>query len=185
MNRKLILYISSSLDGYIAKPGNDLSFLDAVQKEGEDYGYTAFTSQVDTVIMGRKTFDWVFKAINNVPHPEKETYIITRTAREPIGSTQFYTGDVAELVRELKARPQREGESGSVIYCDGGAQLANTLYREGLMDEIIVSVIPVLLGGGVRLFEEGIPERQLELIGSTAYETGLVQVRYRVMNEGQ
>ncbi len=178
-NRKLTLYIAASLDGYIAKPGDDLSFLDAMDKEGVDYGYTDFISQVDTVIIGRKTFDWVFKVINGVPHPEKETYIITRKAREPIGKTQFYTGDVAELVRELKAK------SGGVIYCDGGAQLANTLYREGLMDEIIVSVIPVLLGGGVRLFEEGIPERQLELLGSTAYETGLVQVRYRVMNAGQ
>jgi dihydrofolate reductase len=180
MQRKLTLYISASLDGYIAKPGDDLSFLDAVQKEGEDYGYTAFINQVYTVIMGRKTFDWVFKAINNVPHPEKETYIITRTAREPIGSTQFYTGDVAELVRELKARPQREGEPGGVIYCDGGAKLANGLMKQGLIDEIIVSVIPVLLGGGVRLFEEGIPERQLELIGSKPYDSGLVQLHYRV-----
>lgn len=173
--RKLILYIAASLDGYIAKPGDDLSFLDAMDKEGVDYGYTDFISQVDTVIIGRKTFDWVFQVINNVPHPEKDTYIITRTAREPIGKTQFYTGDVAELVRELKARP------GGVIYCDGGAKLANTLYREGLMDEIIVSIIPVVLGGGVRLFEEGIPERVLELINSTAYETGLVQVHYKVL----
>ncbi len=179
-NPKLILYIAASLDGYIAKPGDDLSFLDAIQKEGEDYGYSAFISQVGTVIMGRKTFDWVFRAISNVPHPEKETYIITRTAREPIGKTQFYTGDVAELVRELKTKPQR-GEPGGVIYCDGGAQLANTLYKEGLLDEIIVSIIPVLLGGGVRLFEEGIPERQMQLVGSKAYETGLVQVHYRVM----
>lgn len=173
-NRKLILYIAASLDGFIAKPGDDLSFLDAVQKEGEDYGYAAFTSQVDTVIMGRKTFDWVFKVLNDVPHPEKETFIITRTAREPIGRTQFFTGDVVELLRELKAKP------GGVIYCDGGAQLANTLYKAGLLDEIIISVIPVLLGGGVRLFQEGIPERQLELVGSKAYESGMVQVHYRV-----
>ncbi|MCU0346999.1 MAG: dihydrofolate reductase family protein [Saprospiraceae bacterium] len=173
-NRKLILYIAASLDGFIAKPGDDLSFLDAVQKEGEDYGYAAFTSQVDTVIMGRKTFDWVFKVLNDVPHPEKETFIITRTAREPIGRTQFFTGDVVELLRGLKAKP------GGVIYCDGGAQLANTLYKAGLLDEIIISVIPVLLGGGVRLFQEGIPERQLELVGSKAYESGMVQVHYRV-----
>lgn len=175
MTRKLILYIAASLDGYIAKPGDDLSFLDAMDKEGVDYGYTDFISQVDTVIIGRKTFDWVFRVINNVPHPDKETFIITRTAREPIGKTQFYTGDVVELVQELKAKP------GGVIYCDGGAQLANTLYSAGLMDEIIVSVIPVLLGGGVRLFEEGIPERQLELLSSKSYETGLVQVHYRML----
>ena len=172
--RKVVLYISASLDGFIAKPGDDLSFLNAMEKEGEDYGYAAFTSQVDTVIMGRKTFDWVFRAINNVPHPEKDTYIITGKARAPIGKTQFFTGDVVALVRKLKSQP------GGIIYCDGGAQLANTLLRAGLMDELVVSVIPVLLGGGLRLFEEGIPERRMELVSSKAYEMGLVQLHYRV-----
>ena len=57
--RKVIAYIATSLDGYIAGPGDDLSFLDPVQVEGEDYGYAEFTASVDTVIMGRRTYDWV------------------------------------------------------------------------------------------------------------------------------
>ncbi|MBD3275107.1 MAG: dihydrofolate reductase, partial [Candidatus Marinimicrobia bacterium] len=61
--RKLILYIACSLDGYIAAPDDDLSFLDRVQKEGEDYGYADFVSSVDTVILGRKTYDWVMDRV--------------------------------------------------------------------------------------------------------------------------
>lgn len=78
--RKLILYIASSLDGFIAKPNDDLSFLSIVHKEGEDYGYADFISTVDTVILGRKTYDWV---LNHAafPHADKNAYVITSTER--------------------------------------------------------------------------------------------------------
>lgn len=64
-NRKLILYIACSLDGYIAKPNDDLSFLSMVDRTGEDYGYDDFVKTVDTVIVGRKTYDWVINQIYN------------------------------------------------------------------------------------------------------------------------
>ncbi|MEI7504924.1 MAG: dihydrofolate reductase, partial [Paludibacter sp.] len=72
-NRKVILYIAMSLDGYIAKPNDDLSFLSMVQQEGEDYGYTDFVNTVDTVIMGRKTYDWVMTQVPEFPHNDKAT----------------------------------------------------------------------------------------------------------------
>jgi dihydrofolate reductase len=61
--RTLSLFIATSLDGYIAKPDDDLSFLKIVEKEGEDYGYAEFTSTIDTIILGRKTYDWVLGKI--------------------------------------------------------------------------------------------------------------------------
>ena len=74
--RKLSLFIASSLDGYIAKPNDDLSFLKLVEKEGEDYGYAKFTSTIDTIIIGRKTFDYVLKEIGSSHHDNgKETYM--------------------------------------------------------------------------------------------------------------
>ena len=91
-NRKVILYIAASLDGYIAKPNDDLSFLNRVQKEGEDYGYYAFASSVDAVIMGRRTYDWVMKQVEEFPHHDKESFIITKTARPKKGNVNFYTG---------------------------------------------------------------------------------------------
>ncbi|GAB4146818.1 MAG: dihydrofolate reductase family protein [Bacteroidia bacterium] len=172
MPRQLILYIATSLDGYIAQPGDDLSFLNSVQREGEDYGYTEFTSGVDTVIMGRKTFDWVYKAIAALPHPEKDTYVITHTERPAMGKTVFYTGDVVQLVQRLK------NETGKNIYCDGGAEIVNVLLKHQLIDELIISVIPVMLGGGKKLFTDAYPLQQLKLISAKSFDSGLVQLHY-------
>ncbi|MBS1773145.1 MAG: dihydrofolate reductase [Bacteroidetes bacterium] len=171
--RTVILYIASSLDGYIAKPNDDLSFLSLVQKEGEDYGYHDFVNTVDVVILGRKTYDWVMKQVPEFPHADKESYIITRTARPSIGNTHFYTGDLAALINELKTK------EGKNIFIDGGAEVVNALMKSHLVDEYIISVIPVMLGEGVRLFNEGRPEERLQLISSKAFNTGLVQLHYK------
>lgn len=173
--RKLVLYIAMSVDGYIADVQDGLSFLHAVEKAGEDYGYNQFVSTVDTVIMGRKTYDSVLAMGYDYPHPEKDSYIITRTARPANGNVKFYTGDINELVNRLKAQP------GKNIYCDGGAEIANLLMQGGHIDEFVISVIPVLLGGGVSLFRNGRPQAKLQLQGSVSYDTGLVQLHYKVI----
>ena len=171
--RKLFIYIAASLDGYIAAPGDDLHFLDAMEKEGEDYGYKAFMAEVDTVILGRRTYDWVLEHLGYSSHKDKETYIITRTPRPAEGSTTFYAGDLKELVTTLK---QKEGKN---IFCDGGAQIVHQLLKDDLVDELIVSVIPVLLGDGIRLFNDGRPQLLLELVNVTSFSIGLVQLHYK------
>lgn len=172
MPRPLELYIAMSLDGYIAAPGDDLSFLDAVQTPGEDYGYGAFIETVDTVIVGKRTYDKVLQMGYPFPHADKEAYIITRTPLASIGNNHFYTGDVPTLVQQLKAR------EGKTIFCDGGAQVANLLLQHSLIDVFTISIIPVLLGGGTRLFEQ-FPVQQLQLVKTNAYKSGLVQLRYQ------
>ena len=171
--RKLILYIATSLDGYIAKPNDDLSFLNRVQREGEDYGYANFIATVDTVMLGRRTYDWVMSQVAEFPHADKESYVITRTPRPPEGNVQFYSGDVKQLVKELKR------QTGKHIFCDGGAELVNELLQHKLIDEFIISVIPILLGSGIRLFNNGRPEQDLELIAIQQFDTGLTQLHYR------
>lgn len=164
-----------SLDGYIAKPNDDLSFLKSVEKEGEDYGYTAFTSTVDTIIIGRKTYDYVLREIGptHYDNGERTVYVITRTERPDHGSVRFYSGDLAELVQRLK-----RGD-GKTIYCDGGAEIINELLKNDLVDECIISVIPVLLGNGTRLFKDGRPEQELEFIAAKTFSTGLAQLHYK------
>ncbi len=173
-SRKLILYISCSLDGFIAKPNDDLSFLEKVQVEGEDYGYYDFISTVDAVIVGRKTYDWVIGQGYEFPHKDKESYIITRELKPKEGNVTFYNADLKSLVAKLKS------ETGKNIFCDGGSAVANMLLKLKLIDEIILSVIPVILGDGIPLFEKGIPEKELELISSKSFKTGLVQLHYKV-----
>ena len=148
--RKISLFIAISLDGYIAKPNNDLSFLKIVEKEGEDYGYAKFTSAIDTLIVGRKTYDYVLKEIgsSHYDNGERDIYVITRTPKPNKGRVTFYTGDIAELVKKLKS------ENGKDIYCDGGAEVINELLKLDLIDEYIISIIPILLGNGTRLFKD-------------------------------
>lgn len=173
--RKLKIFIAMSLDGFIAKPNDDLSFLKAVEKEGEDYGYGAFTSGIDTLIIGRKTYDYVVNQIGReyYDNGSNEVYIITRTPQAATGKTTFYTGDIKALVHRLRAL------EGKDIYCDGGAQVIHELLSHDLVDELIISMIPILLGEGTRLFNEGRPEQLLELIDVKSYDTGLVQVHYK------
>jgi dihydrofolate reductase len=173
--RKVILYIAMSLDGFIAGYDDDLGFLSMVEKEGEDYGYQDFISDIDTVIMGRKTFDKVLSFGFGNPHPEKELFVISRKSRPPVSTEKYYSGSLAELIHHLKAA------EGKHIYCDGGAEIVHELLKNKLLDEMIVSVIPVLLGDGVRLFKDKRPEQKMVLIKSTPFDTGLLQLHYRFL----
>ncbi len=175
MNRKVILYIAASLDGYIAKPNDDLSFLSIVQQDGEDYGYHDFVSSVDTVILGRKTYTWVMGQVPVFPHADKETYVITRTPKPAEGNVQFYTGRLRELVTSLKEKECKN------IFIDGGAEVVNALLSERLIDEVILSIIPILLGEGVRLFKDGRPEQMMKLASAKHFEKGLVQLHYEMV----
>lgn len=173
--RKISLFIATSLDGYIAKPNDDLSFLKLVEKEGEDYGYEQFTDTIDTLIIGRKTYDYVIKEIgsSHYDNGQRDVYVITRTQRPSAGRTTFYTGKLTDLVKQLKS------ENGKNIYCDGGAEVINELLKNDLIDEFIISIIPVLLGNGTRLFKDGRPEQLLEFVTAKTFDTGLIQLHYK------
>ena len=177
--RTLSIYIATTLDGYIAKPNDDLSFLKLVEREGEDYGYAKFTDTIDTIILGRKTYDWVMKEIGPAHYDNgtRDVYVITRTEKPSIGRTTFYTGDLTDLVKRLKS------EKGKNIYCDGGAEVINELLKNDLIDDFIISLIPVLVGDGTRLFQDNRPEQELELISSKTFESGLTQLHYRRKRE--
>lgn len=173
--RKLVIFIATSLDGYIAKPNDDLSFLKSVEKEGEDYGYAEFMDNIDTIILGRKTFDYVVREIgsSHYDNGQRDVYVITRTERPSVGRTTFYTGKLTELVQRLKSG------SGNNIYCDGGAEIINELLQHDLIDEFTISIIPVLVGNGTRLFKDNRPEQHLEFVSAISFETGLTQLHYR------
>lgn len=171
--RKVVLYIASSLDGYIAKPNDDLGFLSIVEKAGEDYGYAEFIETVDTVILGRKTYDYIVAKVPDYIHGDKTTYVITRTPQPDKLHTKFYTGTLKDLIADLQSKP------GKNIFCDGGAEIVNELLKENLIDELIISIIPILVGDGTRLFKDGRPEQLLRLVSAQSFEKGLVQLHYQ------
>jgi dihydrofolate reductase len=172
-SRKIILYIAMSLDGFIATKNDDLTFLNVVEKEGEDYGYTAFYETVDTVILGRRTYEKVI-AMGFKPHEDKETWIITQRPEPDKGRHHFYTGDLKGLVQQLR---KQEGKN---VFVDGGAFVAQAFLEEHLLDEIIISIIPVLLGDGISLFGNENLGLNLQLLETKTFEKGLVQLHYRV-----
>ena len=163
------------MDGYIAKPNDDLAFLDIVQKAGEDYGYADFIQKVDTVIIGRKTYDWVISKVPEFPHEDKDTYVITRNARQDVGKVKFYSGDLKDLISKLKS------EEGKNIFCDGGAEIVNELLKDKLIDELVISIIPILLGDGTRLFKDGRPEQGLTLLSTKRFYNAIVSILFQIV----
>ena len=165
-----------SLDGYIARVDGDFSFLSVVDQEGEDYGYSEFQETVDTVILGSKTYDQVLSMGYELPYMDKDIFVLTRNKRPEIGKVKFYSGSLSDLITGLR---KMEGRN---IYCDGGAETVHRLLLEDLIDELIISVIPVLLGDGIPLFKKGFPEKKLRLIRATSFEKGLVRMHYERVN---
>ena len=132
---------------------------------------------MDTVILGRKTYDWVMTQVPEFPHADKNSYVITRTPRPAIGKIHFYTGDLKDLVLKLKR------EQGKNIFIDGGAEIVNELLKQNLIDELIISVIPILVGDGTRLFKDGRPEQKLELVSTKQFDKGLAQLHYKRVDQ--
>jgi dihydrofolate reductase len=164
-----------SLDGFLATKEDDLSWLSVVEKEGLDYGYSAMQDRVDTYIVGRATYDVVL-GLTGGEFPQAkmyDCYVITREDRAAENGVTFYNGNLEELIQKLKS------EEGKDIYCDGGGQIVKLLMEKDLIDEYIISVIPIILGDGKRLFIGETPAINLDLISSESFETGLVQLHYR------
>lgn len=164
-----------SLDGFLATKEDDISWLSIVEKEGEDYGYTEFNNTVDTYIVGRVTYETILKLTGGI-FPQAETHkciVITRQERDAENGVTFYNGDIEHLIEELK---KQEGKN---IYCDGGGEIVKLLMEKNLIDEYIVSIIPIILGNGKRLFKGETAMINLEKVDTKTYDSGLVKLHYK------
>lgn len=170
--RKVILYIAQSLDGFIADETGRIDWLSVVERPGEDYGYGDFIKNIDTVIMGRRTYETLLSFGIEFPHKDMECYVMSTTLEGINPNVEFFNGDIGDLMRML------ELEEGKDIFIDGGSEVIRELRERDLIDEYIISIVPIMLGKGTRLFKDTSNRRQLKLVESRAFESGLVQVRY-------
>ena len=155
--RKVVLYTAASLDGLLATEDHDLEWLFAVDGEG-DNGYAEFFDTVDTVLLGRVTYDWLMEhEKGEFPYKDTECYVFSRTKRDNDRNATFVNADIIPLVKALKEK------DGKNIWLVGGGELNNLLLREGLIDELIVTVAPVLLGKGIPMFKGNDYQTQLQL----------------------
>jgi dihydrofolate reductase len=170
--RAITLYIASSLDGYIARRDGrvDWLFTDA------DYGYTDFLGSIGTIIMGRTTYDQLL-TFGRYPYGGKEVFVVSRSrAGQKDEHVTFVGLDIAERIRRIRAGD----EGGKGIWLVGGAQLVRLFVSERLIDEIIISIHPVILGSGIPLFLPQDSETWLDFVNATSFPSGLVQLTYRV-----
>lgn len=172
--RKAIVYIACSLDGYIAAENDDLKFLDAVLAEGEDYGYAEFMSGVDTIITGSRTYNWVKTNIGSYPIASKKVIVISSTLDGNKENVAVFSGNIGDLIRDLKSK------DGQDIFIEGGGYIVKQCLDELCVDEFIVSIIPVILGAGVPLFQHGLEKNELVLKECKSYPSGLVQLHYLI-----
>lgn len=154
---------------FIARPdgGIDWLFSDA------DYGYKAFFDSVDTVVMGRRTYELSLSFGPPYVYEGKASYVFSRTkAGTRDEHAEFITGNPKELIHSLQA------QAGKDIWLVGGAELARDFLAEGLIDEFIIPVHPIVLGAGIPLFPAQGRELSLTFKNSIAFESGLVQLHY-------
>lgn len=170
---KASVFIATSVDGFIARADGALDWLPA--GGGEEHGYEAFISTVDALVVGRNTFETVL-TFDTWPYGEKPVYVLSsRTlAPTPPGAVvKRLSGPPADIVSQLAARGVRHA------YVDGGITIQQFL-QAGLIQRLIITRIPVLLGAGIPLF--GVTERDILLthVGTRQYASGLVQSEYKV-----
>ena len=179
MRPRTSAFIATSLDGFIARPDGSLDWLDDAQAlipEGEDCGYLEFMASVDGIVMGRHTFERVL-TFDAWPYGNTPVYVMSHTpATVPIdlsGSVHSVQATPTALVAQLGRDGFRH------LYVDGG-QTIQGFVRAGLLDDITVTVVPVLLGAGRPLFGPLDHDVDLILMHSRAYEFGFVQSMYRI-----
>lgn len=170
--RKVVLYIAQSLDGFIARENDDISWLSVVERDNEDYGYNDFVKTIDTVFMGRRTYDKVLSFGIEFPHKGKMCYVLSKKLKGADENVQFFSGNIADLINDIKT------QEGKDIFIDGGSEVVREFRDNDLIDEYIISIIPIMLGKGIRLFRETETENNLRLVKSETFDSGLVQLRY-------
>lgn len=164
MPRKIVVYIAASLDGYIATKEDGLVWLEQTPGEG-DNGYAAFLETVDTILMGRRTYDWLLDHLGpeGFPYRDQACYVFSRTPLAPDARVQFVQEPILPFVQRLQA------QTGRNIWLVGGGSLIESFRAENLIDEWIVTLAPTLLGEGIPLFQPRSGETRLELLSVRQY----------------
>jgi dihydrofolate reductase len=170
VSRRVLLFIATSLDGYIAGPGGSLDWLFT----DDDYGYDTFIEGVDTLAMGRNTFETVL-GFGEWPYSGLNTWVFSRRENPTLDPRARYTSAAPS---EWLANVARE--PGKNIWVVGGGELIQSFLDARLVDEMTISVHPIVLGGGTPLFPQGSRRHKLRLVQQRRYDSGLSQLVYVV-----
>ena len=166
--RKIKLFIACSLDGFIAREDGGIDWL-----FNGDYGYNKFYDSIDTVLMGRKTYELALKLEES--YKDKRAIVFTRQKNLKKSSNVEFVSDIVSLTKKLK------NSKGKDIWLVGGGEIISVLLNNNLIDEMQIFVHPIILGKGIKLFQNIKKEVRLKLAGTKNYKSGLVQLNYKVL----
>jgi dihydrofolate reductase len=178
-------YCAASLDGYIAEADDTLEWLTKYQGEYAGEGvepmagsYDRFYEGIGSLVMGSATYEFILAELAEWPYKGKPTWVLTsRDLPLPEGEdvdVRFANANVADLYDELiEAAGERD------LWVIGGGNVASQFVDSGLLDEVLVTIVPVVLGGGKPLFDRRLPG-PMQLAGERAFDTGMVELRYEI-----
>jgi len=179
--RKIIVYIATSADGYIARPDGDVEWLNR-RPSNIDYGMKAFYRMIDTILWGRKTYDWLLAY--HKKHGLKgemfdmkvANYVFSRKPPKRVAEgVEFVTEPVKKFAKKLRAAP------GKHVWMMGGGELIASFLDAGEIDEFDIHVIPTFIGQGIPLMARRHRDVELRLLAARKYADGSVRLRYEVV----
>ena len=171
-----IVYIATSIDGYIAREDGTIDWLmELPNPNNSDYGFSVFLESIDGIVMGRKTFETVL-GFNEWPYPKSKPIFVLSNSLDELparlsAKVEIVKGELKRIIELLKDRGFND------LYIDGGKTIQSFL-KEDLIDEMTITRIPILLGSGIRLFDKNNLELNFEHVGTEVYNNMLVRSKY-------
>ena len=169
---EFIVFIATSLDGYIARSDGSIDWLPSPEADEEDYGYSKFYDSIDALVMGSATYKQVL-GFGDWPYPGKLSYILTsRNLSTTRTDILFVKGGMEEVLKYIKKKSYKR------VWLMGGGNLISSFINRGLVDEYIIAIIPTILGSGISLYQS-VTELKLDLISANSYSSGVVELHYK------
>lgn len=172
---KIVLYIACSIDGFIAKPDGNLDWLNTFPNpDNIDYGYSDLLKRTSCIIMGRKTYSEVLGFGIDWPYSGIKTFVVSNNHSFETKTPDTYklNGNILEAVDKIKLETSKD------IWLVGGGQLVTYFLNNDLINKMIISIIPIILGEGISLFPDNPKVTNWTLIDNTSYSTGIVTLTY-------
>lgn len=174
--RKIVLYIATSLNGYIAKADGSVDWLENIPNpKNDDYGFQQFYDSIDTTIQGNNTYKQIVAWGIDFPYQAKTNYVVTRDKdAQDNKNVNFIRSDHIDFIRKLKRK------SGKNIWLIGGGKVNSFLLNNGLIDEVHQFLMPIIIEDGIKLFESINDDIDLNIIDTKIYKAGVIRYRYKV-----
>jgi dihydrofolate reductase len=171
--KKIIAYLATSADGFIARPDGDVSWLDRPRPKNE-YGMPAFLGSIDTVIMGRETYEMGQKLGGSLIEGKRNIVLSRSLPSYSIPGATVENREPLDLANRLRA------EEGKNVWLMGGADVFGSFLSAGALDELVIHIVPVLIGTGIPLLDATPRQVELKLRSTRKFADGVVRIHYDI-----